>query len=404
MRLITNVFILLVIPISYYIKNVEIAYVLFLSYLTVLSIFASSIRVEEIFRNKTIMLLFLFLCVTIISNIHFYLLDSELIKDYIKPYLRMWIYLLLLINVYVLSKNKSYIYALIVLIIASSIIPNIVGLLQLKYDIFTIIISKEGARRIGSTFAHPNFYGYYLVILITCLLYKLSTMEKGRMIISLYLLLSVFLLVNTHSRTTMFFGVVVISVYLLDYLFKKYDLNLIITVSLGMAVVLILFFYIALNSQWFLESRYNIMEYSGSFNWRILKWKTSIEYWITNVPAIFIGFGWMTSLIYASDPLYTYAAMHNEYVRVLFETGTVGLVLYVLFLLSIFKNIVNIRDREIKKLMFLLFGVFIIGSIDGNLLGVPENTMYFFLFFASINCKGNNYYKETYRHEGIAYN
>lgn len=405
-------FVLLIIPLSYYIKSIEILYVIGMTYGYIILFLANKHPIKKrVVNNRSIVVFFFFMISTIISNMYFYLIDSESTKTYFSPYARMWFYFFEFMIAFTLINNRKKLEKLIKLIILSSIIPNVIGLLQIKLDIFTIVMSKEGARRIGSTMAHPNFYGYFLVIVLICILYKATNVVgKNKSLLFLchfYAFFTLFLLYNTNSRTTFFLGVII---YLINVYFdlKKY-LNTkqlkylrasLLTVFFLLFMGLIAYFYF---NNTFTNTRYNFVENSGSFAWRVMKWKTALSYWFEDPFAVLIGFGWMSSFVFTTNELYSNYAMHNEYVRILFETGILGFSLYIIFLCIVFQNIKNIKDWKLKKFFFSVYFLFLIGSLTGNLLGVPENTTYFFILFAvTIN---HNYFGEVEsNNEGITHN
>ncbi|MFA1711684.1 O-antigen ligase family protein [Peribacillus frigoritolerans] len=405
-------FVLFIIPLSYYIKSIEILYVIGMTYSYIILFLANKHPIKKrVVNNRSIVIFFFFMISTIISNMYFYLIDSESAKTYFSPYARMWFYFFEFTIAFTLINNRKKLEKLIKLIIFSSIIPNIIGLLQIKLDIFTIVMSKEGARRIGSTMAHPNFYGYFLVIVLICILYKATNVVgKNKSLLFLchfYAFFTLFLLYNTNSRTTFFLGVIIylINIYfdLKKYLNSKqlkYLRASLLTVFFLLFMGLIAYFYF---NNTFTNTRYNFVENSGSFAWRVMKWKTALSYWFEDPFAVLIGFGWMSSFVFTTNELYSNYAMHNEYVRILFETGILGFSLYIIFLCIVFQNIKNIKDWKLKKFFFSVYFLFLIGSLTGNLLGVPENTTYFFILFAvTIN---HNYFREVEsNNEGITHN
>lgn len=384
---------LLIMPLSYYIKKIEVLYVILISYFTFLIIFKEHINILSLIKNKQNLFFTMFMICTVLASINLIYNDLDIFLKYKTQYIRMWTYYFIYINMYIviLKYGNTITDRIINIILISSIIPNLIGLIQLKVSIFTTIISEQGTYRIGSTFAHPNFYGYFLCIVIIALLYKIK--NKNSKILIIYMIVNLFLLVKTESRTTLFLSIFIIMINIFRKI-NKSNSKLKIPIIIVLILIGIITFIFLINNDAIVNSRFNLKvdDNMGSFNWRVMKWITSIEYWIKNPVSVMFGLGWMTSFVYTSNILYVGYAMHNEFIRILFETGLVGFFSYIAFLFYVFKDIITLNNKcKLKNFFRDIYILFIIGSLTGNLLGVPENTMYFFLIFACVAKKNYTY-------------
>lgn len=385
MKHLFKILILIIIPFSFIIKNIEIIFLVSLSIISLFYSILNKSRVKMILKNKAI-LAYLFLMLW--SMLGFYKLSQ--VNNYaytssVSPYLRMWIYLFIICYIFIFAFENEIEHKIQKLIIYSSILPNLLGIIQIKYPILTIIVSKEGKNRIASTFAHPNFYGYFLVFVILSLLYVIfnKCYNKYRWIYITYLIINYALLIYTHSRTTLFFGSFCILVYIIQHMTMLDKRLFIFLLSIGSIVVCIGLMFL-FKSEVFIDSRYNVIEYSGSFTWRIQKWITSLDYMKMYPETYITGVGWMGSFYYAVNYLYINFGMHNEYIRVLFETGLPGLVFFILYITFVITSLASIKDKELRLYFGMFTFIFIVGCMDGNLISVPENTMYFLVIFSII--------------------
>ena len=387
-KIILLIYLTFVVP-FFYIKTIEIIYITLLGVL--FSIYLLKNNYKLVTLIKTPMKYYLiFLFISLISEITLLLTNYEVFMMFFTGYFRIWIYFVLMLFVLTVSKEENFFEELVSAIILSSFIPNIIGLLQFKFNIFTIIHSLEGQTRLGSTFSHPNFYGYYLVIVIICLLYKKDSITNGskRYFINLYFTINLILLIFTHTRTTLIVLLIILLFRLFRYAFSKNKLFT-ISVLIFSTLLLIITLFFLLNSNIFLTSRFNVSANSGSFSWRIGRWKSAIGYWVKSMEYILFGCGWLTSREFTIEPGYRTFNMHNEFLRLIFDTGILGFIAYATFFVKIIAKTIKFHlNKEKMNLLCSLTILLVVACSDDNLLIVPENCIYIILLYTAIYALG----------------
>ncbi|MGA1046624.1 MAG: hypothetical protein ACO3UU_01320 [Minisyncoccia bacterium] len=122
----------------------------------------------------------------------------------INELIRVLSFLIMYVTGYVLIKSKKDCINFIKVVIMSSIIPVIIGYLQLLNG--TGLYTNPGfENRIAGTFGHPNVLGYFLLIIIALMVYlffekNIIAKPKFKYMFILYGILSVILLISTYTR------------------------------------------------------------------------------------------------------------------------------------------------------------------------------------------------------------
>jgi putative inorganic carbon (HCO3(-)) transporter len=385
----------LVVPLSFYIKQIEIIYLIGLAVLCLIYVAKHNYKLYIV--TKTPLRYYaIFLYISLISEILLLVNNRPVFGISITPYIRIWIYLVLMLFLLSVSYKKSIVNEIVFSIIISSFIPNTIALAQIKYDIFTIINSFEGQRRIGSTFSHPNFYAYYLVIVIICLLYKIYYVDKKshKLLLYAYVIFNSSLIIFTYARTPMIILFVIISSSILSYVLSKHKY-----LTFAMIVFFIVIFsvssYFILKSNLFLTSRFNISENGSSFTWRLGMWFNAMSYWAKDIIRIIFGCGWVTSKEFVEGIEYRGLNMHNEFLRMIFDTGIMGFLYYFTFIVNLINQVKRSNIDKAKKVLFKnLMILFVIGCANDNIIIAPENYIYIIILFIALSAEAFRSEKE----------
>ena len=373
----------------FYIKTIEIIYITSLAVLFSIYLLKNNYKLITLIKTP-IKFYLIFLLISLISEITLLLTNYDVFMMFITGYFRIWIYFILMLFILTCSKEGAFFENLVSAIIISSYIPNIIGLLQFKFNIFTIIHSLEGETRIGSTFSHPNFYGYYLVIVIICILYKKDSISNGlkRKMLNLYFLLNIILLIFTYTRTTLIILLLILFFRLLIYAFSKNKFLSISILTYSIVILVIASFFI-FNSSIFLSSRFNISANSGSFSWRIGRWNSAIGYWVKSLEYIIFGCGWLTSREFTIEPGYRTYNMHNEFLRLIFDIGIMGFIAYITFFIDLIAKTIKFHmDKGKMNLLYSLTILLVVACLDDNILIVPENCIYIISLYTALYASG----------------
>lgn len=280
-------------------------------------------------------------------------------------YLRWSSFFSLFILGFCLFRNGRQTTLLLKTLVFSSLIPTAVALWQaLSGQEFF-----DGERwRVSGTFTHPNMLAFYLVFVITLTLFVFLTLRKETVQKYFYLLLSLPLitaLILTYTRGAWVALLVVI--FLIGL--ARYRLFLISV--LGLAFILYALFLP------FQERASSLISFSASDStvWRLDLWRDAWGYAQNN---LLLGTGPGTApLVIAANrpPDLGSSEPHNDYIKVILETGLVGLAIYVTLIAALFWHLwrgFRLEKLPRRRLLFLFMLIFSVGlylaSIGDNIL------------------------------------
>jgi len=292
-----------------------------------------------------------------------------------------WIRLVSIFVVYILISNlfetEEKINKLFHAVLISVIVPSAVGFYQFFTD--TGNQTVYGFNRIFATFVHPNPYAFYLMMLLPIgivLLLKdgFSSRRIGLGILCATMGIS---LILTYTRAA---WIAILLVILLLGIFR-YRKLLLISVPL---------FFLLIKFNPVLMRRFaDVFEFSSfydpqnSFLWRIKLWGEAIPL-IFSTPILGHGL--------SSFGSYFRGDAHNDYIRVAFETGFIGLGAYLWILLSLLRRAIYMYKRigiEYFKSLTLgfisIFMAYIVIMLSDNLMRSLVVQWYFWIF-AGITC------------------
>lgn len=270
------------------------------------------------------------------------------------------------------------------LILPSSMLP---GFLQgVSGSVF------EAGSRINGTLGHPNTFASFLVLFIGLTYWKIKEGDKT-LLWSLILAAEVFFLVSTKALV----GPPMLAILLLTLTASK--LNFKNTVGAIFIMFMLLFLFGSsdfgkerlasvletplLNSDLTINRAILMSSYDGnSFNWRLSQWNFLVEEWKRS-PV----FGYGLGLVSHIGPVRAYA--HNDYVRVLAEGGIVGVLVFVVFLLSQATSLMKTRLTSSvlsqKNLCMSLLAVFAASLTGMTTENIWSHTTFFFYWWTLFN-------------------
>lgn len=276
---------------------------------------------------------------------------------------------------------KRSLYVLIVsvsLICVNGIIQHFIGYDLIRHRTLTPF---DYLRRISSSFVHPNDFGGYLVVMGIFFLAVL--MSKGRRLweraaVSAAFLISMVSLFLTRSRGSWL--AFVIALLVLGWI-KSKKLFAVIVVLL-----MIGFMMLPLTVK---QGIYELGDLSEGTSWeRLMLWKGAVN--MIKVHPV-LGFGVNTysrNFPAYKPPEYPdvrYA--HNSYLQMASEIGVVGLVLFLIFLASVFwisiRRMKEMEDPERKNFVLGLsaglIGFAANSAVDTHLYSVTLSVMFYLL-------------------------
>ncbi len=284
---------------------------------------------------------------------------------------------------FVLVKNKKITLGeLFCTLVVSAVIPIVFGILQLAtqqgINTFGVI------NRIYGTFAHPNVFAFFLLFLFFAGAHYFSLYEKNDVyskwlqVINTVLLFV--LLGFTYTRAA-WIGLLVIF-FILSIFYNRR------LVLIGVGIIAL--FYVTISPLTGLTQRYFDYNLEGnsiisrlttrnpeadSFSWRTEVVRDSVPI-VALHPVLGYGYGTFPLVWTAMRPVERQnddsAEAHNDYLRLLVETGGVGLILYGIFLLQLlgnaWKRVQKNKENFPNVIFFGWIVVFGIVSLSDNML------------------------------------
>jgi O-antigen ligase len=244
-------------------------------------------------------------------------------SDAIRMFLTMVSNFSVFVIAFYLVKSREDFQLFLRIVLLSSVLPVLYSFVDIALN--SHVVSPDGFR-LKSTFSHANIFAFYLVFIISLLLYQLKsgffTLTQTRRVgLWLYMLLLIALLLMTKTRSAWAGCVVIFAVYGLMFE-RRYLLYLLLVPLVGLLIPSVRDRLLDLNS----GNEYVQYAKLNSFAWRKLLWRTSLE-WMKPLNSI-MGYG-LDSFRYYSPQFFPLAGKmnvgaHSTYVQWFFETGVVG--------------------------------------------------------------------------------
>ena len=287
--------------------------------------------------------------------------------------------------IYVLGINilntKEKNYKMVLAILLSTIIPLVAGF----YQAITVSgnLLTRGFNRIYATVTYPNGYAFYLMIILIFILtmYFYVKTLKNRVILFLLAIPIVLSLILTYTRGAWLgagLGIGMFMLMLLRRLNLKNFILLIIFLS-GISILVGLFM-----PQIVERSAYLAGPELGSFGWRMLVWRIDFKEFL-NHP--FRGYGIGSSGMITKRELGYIIAPHNDYLKLMVETGIFGAVAYLAAMILLLKvcmrkyreNLNTKKGILANGLVACMFSVLLV-SFGDNLFDYDVVFNYFWFF------------------------
>lgn len=225
---------------------------------------------------------------------------------------------------------------------------------------------RGGGSRIQGAYADIMSYAIYIVgsFLVATYLFlrklELGTVaRKDFMLVGLVLVLNIVGLVAIKQVSSYMVMAVLVCLLML-YLFQNRRTTVLVVIMLPIIAIVGKKIYDT-NVEKMLEKEMRVIEGDAdverSFNGRMTRWSKYFQLW-GEMPSYSVYFGAPTSG-FKETPIMISGGMHSDYVRNLFLTGVVGLLFYLLFLLSLFLKslLLNKYDRYLALSCLLALGL-----------------------------------------------
>ncbi len=255
-------------------------------------------------------------------------------------------------------------------------------------------IYSDAGMRIKGTFTHPNILAFYLIFsFVTTLIYaRYSRLTIHKKILITLIAADIFILLLFTKTRSAWIAFFLFSATYSIIKERKYIILLII-----FSTILYIIPHTRERITNILNSPHSYQkEKLNSFSWRLELWKSSLSY-IKRKPVL--GNGLCTFRPYSKNffPLAgkSGAAAHNIYIKLLFESGIIGLLAYlsifIAIILSIIKKKNYSKENSYDYYIFLpyLLSYILIGTVD-NLLDYLSFNWYFWFLCGIILSKKEN--------------
>jgi putative inorganic carbon (hco3(-)) transporter len=230
---------------------------------------------------------------------------------------------------------------LIAAVLASSVIPCLVGLHQAAAGGG---LGASGVSRVRGTFTHPNILGLYLAMLVVFGLALVPRLRgSARLAVLALMALQVVVLMQTYSRS----GWLAATAGVLVVTWVQNRKALVAVVVLGLAVALLVPSVSSRLGGLGDTQRSSTGGAGNSLIWRFDYWLEALPLGRSN-PVTGIGLG-MTRLLTTEAKV-----LHNDFLRAFVEMGLVGLAAYVAMLLALFRTALRSlrRARQVDDWQF----------------------------------------------------
>jgi len=294
-------------------------------------------------------------------------------------WLRLLSIFALFLSGFLLVDTQLELKRLVKVAVLSALIPGFFALYQYFTDTGLTVPLEGIYNRIYGTFAHPNLFAYYLVLVSVLAAYLLGASRKKFVADQIFFLPLVFflaLLVLTFTRGAWLALVLVMFIVGLIK-FRKF---------LVVGLVAILFAYIFVTP---INNRVNDLfsrNPYGSISWRIKLWTDSLAY-VGDNRLLGYGTGLASELILEKrGEAYGSSDPHNDYLKIALENGLIGLFFYAALLIALVYRLLAAylagRGSEIKILALILFGLTISFIIMGFADNILRNTALMWAFWS----------------------
>ena len=255
----------------------------------------------------------------------------------------------------------------------SSVIP-------IGYGFFELFIGggnavTAGYMRVQSCFNHPAHFSMYLMFMF-CLSYAtlLSGTSKRKWALTAYIGAVLLLLVVTYTRIS-WLGTITCFIYLSwvygrrRYAVIAFSLGIILLPIVGRDIISRM-----ADIEAFLSSD-DLLDRNNSMGWRFFFWTNLIEAWKSSP---WFGFGTGSSIVFGKELMGVWTSPHNGYLRVLYETGLVGLLAFFWVLWTMVTQALRLLRQELNQEIKLIAHIYVTMMLGYIILNITDNILEYY--------------------------
>jgi O-antigen ligase len=303
----------------------------------------------------------------------------------VRDFLTLATYAAVFILPYAIITSRRMLGQCLAVALGSSVIPSALALLELAVQPAIV----TGDDRLQSTFTHPNIFAFYIMGVISVILFlhrstivRLSPLMRRATFA--YMGYLVFLLLLTKTRSAWLATALIMAGYA------------VIVDRRWLAPVLCLPFILLVPAVGERLSDLQIgtidagFEHLNSMAWREVLWKATRE-WLADNPSGLAGYGLAAYQSYV--PLFfprgegqEGIGPHNAFLQIYFEMGAVGLASFVLLLATVAYQLLSMLRRDFagSATMLLMCAGYVIICYSDNLLDYLQFQWFFWFVLGSI--------------------
>ncbi len=255
----------------------------------------------------------------------------------------------------------------------SSVIPILYGYWQLLSGSGNTITA--GFVRVQSCFHHPAHFSMYLLFMF-CLAYAtfLDERTQNKPAWLAYVGAILILLVSTYTRISWIATLVCFFYLSWAYGRTRY------LIAAGLVGSLLVPIYARNVLERMLEIDYvlgshDLFDRSNSIGWRLFFWSHLIEDWKLSP---WFGYGTGSSIVFGRDLMGVWTSPHNGYLRVLYETGIVGLAAFAWVLVTMMRQALRLLRSELPQSVKLVSHVYVTMTISYIILNITDNILEYY--------------------------
>ena len=342
--------------------------------LTGFTILWAVLRKDFSFRVPNIMPLYLWLFIALLS-----IANSISLYDSVAGFAKIVTAVMSYVLVYNIIKTEDDARKLLFVIVLATLIPMLVGYYQYIADAGGRSFGEEWNRPSG-TLGLANAYGIFLALSLIAVLmlllqprWRVSKYYLGAVLASI--VVSSVIALNRGTWIALSLGVAIASILYI----RKIKIRWIL---LGVLAVASVFSGIIVDRFMQLEENKAVYYETNTLDLRINYWKATLKY-IPEHPIIGWGIGTTQQIMARSS--YAFVT-HNDYLRILLETGFLGLAAYLFFLgrlaWQVFRRIRYEQLWYVNYPMLIAVTYFIIISLPQNIYDHLVNLPLFFSLVA----------------------
>ncbi|MEH2614392.1 O-antigen ligase family protein [Bradyrhizobium sp. AZCC 1693] len=286
---------------------------------------------------------------------------------------------------YTVIQRRETIVQCLTVAVGSSLLPSFVALLEFARTPDILI----GEQRLQSTFTHPNIYAFYIVVVVTVILYMTCsatiTLSKfTRRAMFAYAAYLAFLLLLTKTRSAWISMLIIVIGYSL-VVDRRY-----LVAMLGLPTVLLIPGVTERVSDLYSGTIDAGFEQLNSWAWRQVIWRDTLEWMATN-PSGILGYGlnayqsYMPTFFPRGERL-AKIGLHNAFLQIYFEMGLAGLISFLLLMAAVaFTLICRFREDFSGSFVMLLLCVgYMVVFYSDNLLDYLQFQWLFWFTLGSV--------------------